>query len=81
MTDVSYNLCIICQESSKTDTLRKATEQSLKTMQDSTYKRKKLRIDRYRDAIDRLEVAFRSDDTARQATETENQQCRNLWDW
>ena len=58
--DMSYDLCIISQEEVKGDTLRKASVTSLKTVREATSSRYKLHDIKYRDAIDRLQIALDS---------------------
>jgi len=50
---VALQMCIICQEKSK-DPLRDATSLSLQTIKAATDSRTKLRDEKYKDAVDRL---------------------------
>ena len=57
--DVSFDLCIFCQESSRTkDTVFHQTEKGITTIKEATELRRKLRHCEFRSAVDRLTSIF-----------------------
>ena len=65
MSSIDHKLCIFCQDQKPNDSLRKATEQGLTSVKNTTCIRKKFRDAKNKDLVDRLEMILETDDAER----------------